>query len=153
MTNRWVPAIGALGALLLLAGCGQIPPVQTAHLTSVPIARHKTPWLKPLHVTVTNRHLVNTLYRDIRALKPFPSGTMSCPADFGIDYTLKFKSKRRVVLTATADPTGCSEVKLSTGQSLWGIGRAGQAFWAALATTLDMKHVHDLWPRPPASGP
>ncbi len=137
---------GALSALVLaasLAGCGQVqtagggmPTAQTERFTSVHIALAQkaaltTTSFKPRDIT--NRHTVNTLYRDIRALKPFPTGPISCPADRGIDYILKFHRGRRVVLTAKADPTGCSEVRLSTGRDLWAAGHRGQAFWRALA--------------------
>lgn len=80
--------------------------------------------------------MVNTLYRGIRALKPFPADPPSCPADRGLDYILEFHRGRRVVLTAKADPTGCSEARLSTGRDLWAGGSRGQSFWRALAHTL-----------------
>ena len=139
---------GALSALVLaasLAGCGQVhttggglPTAQTERFTSVHIARSPktvlTTSFKPRDIT--NRQTVNTLYRDIRALKPFPPGPISCPADRGIDYILKFHRGRRVVLTAKADPTGCSEIRLSTGRDLWAAGHQGQAFWRAFAHAL-----------------
>lgn len=143
-TGGW----GALSALVLaasLAGCGQVhttgggmPTAQTERFTSVQMARSPktvlTTAFKPRDIT--NRQTVSTLYRDIRALKPFPPGPISCPLDRGIDYILKFHRGRRVVLTAKADPTGCREIRLSTGRDLWAAGHQGQAFWRAFAHAL-----------------
>lgn len=146
---------GALSALVLatsLAGCGQVHPTgggmpnaPTERFTSVPTAvspkTSLTTSFKPQDIT--NRQIVNTLYRVIRALKPFPTDPISCPADPGIHYILKFHGGRRVVLTAKADPTGCSAVPLSTGRDFWPAGHRGQAFWRALSHALG-ENVGDL---------
>jgi hypothetical protein len=138
--------------VVVLVGCGQISPAQAEHLTSVNIRRPQNYYLKPLDVTVTNVNTVTTLYRDIRALKPFPSEAMHCPAYLGINYRIQFKRDGHVVLTAHADPTGCTEVGLSTGKNRWGVGTTGQALWRELAKALGMPRVSDLWSPSHASG-
>jgi hypothetical protein len=127
---------------LVAVGCDQdrsmhirpnsLPSVQLMNPTSVTVMREKHDKLKELNVTIDNVDKVRKLYGDLRSSGLFPDGTISCPADFGINYTLTFKSGNKVVLTANADPNGCREIELSTGQNLWGV----EPFWTDLAKSI-----------------
>ncbi len=145
MTKGLAIALLPLCAAAALTGCGQIAPARVGYLTAVNIVRPKSFFRKPLTMTITNVNTVTALYQDMRALKPFPSKGMHCPAEFAIDYRITFMNQSHIELTAYANPTGCSEVRLSSGTILWGVGKTGQAFWRELATALGMPRVSDLW--------
>ena len=147
MTKGFALALCFSGIAVGLTGCGQVSAAE--HFTLVYIERPKNYYQKPLHVTITNANTVIALYRDIRALKPFSPEDLHCPADFGIDYRIEFISEHGLALIANADPTGCSEVQMSTGKPLWAIGNKGQAFWRELAKAMGMPRVNDLWSQAP----
>ncbi|WAH38561.1 hypothetical protein [Alicyclobacillus dauci] len=97
------------------------------------IIRNEHGKLEALDLNISNKPTVRQLYSDLRSLRLFPSGTMHCPNDTGVEYTLIFKSGKKVVLVAHADPTGCQAIKLSNGQTLWGVEQVGKPFWTLLA--------------------
>lgn len=142
--RKTVTLLGIVSLLAtIISGCDRIPTVNQANPKSVQIIRNVKS-MKPLNVTISNSNMARKLYNDIRALKPFPNGSMSCPADFGVNYTLKFKNGSRNVLTANADPNGCREVHVSTGKNVWAVNQTGQRFWTDLTKSLGLKNVSDL---------
>ncbi len=84
-------------------------------------------------VTVTDAATVHTLYHALLALPAFPNGAFSCPADFGVTYTLVFRADGAQPRTATVDPSGCTGVQIS-GQhtARWALNGSGPAFLARL---------------------
>lgn len=115
-----------------------LPSVGSVNPTSVEIVRKKYGTLKALDVTIRNESSVRQLYSDLRSLGLFPSGAMNCPADFGINYTLTFRSGNKIFLVANADPNGCQAIKLSTEQTLWGVEQVGKPFWTLLAKSIGL---------------
>jgi hypothetical protein len=69
--------------------------------------------------TITNQQTVRRLATDILALPAVPSGTYSCPADFGTSYTLRFTGG--APWSAVVDVFGCRTVRLSDGHNLWSL--------------------------------
>ncbi|HEV3166015.1 MAG TPA: hypothetical protein VGZ22_18455 [Isosphaeraceae bacterium] len=69
--------------------------------------------------TITNQQTVQRLATDILALPAVPSGTYSCPADFGTSYTLRFTGG--APWSAVVDVFGCRTVRLSDGRNLWSL--------------------------------
>ncbi|WAH39031.1 hypothetical protein [Alicyclobacillus dauci] len=113
-----------------------LPTVDSLKPTSVEIIRNEHGKLEALDLTISNEPTVRQLYSDLRSLRQFPHGNMSCPNDTGVEYKLIFKSGKKVVLVAQADPTGCQAIKLSNGQTLWGVEQVGKPFWTRLAQSI-----------------
>lgn len=128
-----------------------LPSVDSVNPTTVEIIRQKHDQLKAMDVTITNIATVWQLYSNLRVLRLFPSGTMHCPMDTGVIYTLIFKSGEKLVLIAQADPTGCKTIKLSTGQTLWGVDQEGKPFWILLARLVGLPNDNYLGGMQPSS--
>ncbi|QQE78794.1 hypothetical protein [Alicyclobacillus sp. SO9] len=111
-----------------------------SHPTSVYITRQRHGKFKPLNVTVKDVDIVQKMYAGLKVFKAFPRGSVSCPADFGIEYTLTFESGNKNLVTAHVDPNGCEEIRLSTGQHLTGATNNPKAniFWSSLASALHL---------------
>jgi hypothetical protein len=84
---------------------------------------------------IANAALARRVYEDILNLRPFPKGTINCPADMGPDYTIVFEASGKVLATAVADASGCNAVRMD-GRTYWGAGPGAQHFWDALAQAL-----------------
>lgn len=117
-----------------------------AQPTSVHITRPQIGRFAALDVTVTNSQLVQEMYSGLKSFKPMPNGVHSCPADFGVEYQLTFKTGHLTIVTAQADPNGCEVISLSTGQTLWGIttNPKGDVFWNTLAKALNLSDSSQL---------
>lgn len=115
-----------------------LPPVENVKPTSVQIKRKEHGKLEELDMTIRNEPTVRQLYSDLRSLPLFPSRTMYCPLDTGVRYTLTFKRGNKVVLVAVANPTGCQSIKLSNGETVWGVSNAGKPFWTLIANSIGL---------------
>lgn len=87
----------------------------------------------PPFVTSTDVTAIASVARAACGLPDFPAGAYNCPLDYGVTYSLVFKSGTVEVGTVTADPTGCP--------TLTGLGptrSADQSFWDQLAVALGL---------------
>lgn len=109
--------------------------------TVMEVARHnefqKQQPLPPLERTITDAAVVRQLYADLRNLPPFPKGTVNCPADFGVSYTVVFRDGAHIDLSAKLDGSGCKAVWIN-GKTYSSDGPSGRAFWALLGKTLHL---------------
>lgn len=98
-----------------------------------PSPQNQISFVFPSFVTSTDATAIAGVARAACGLPDFPSGEYSCPADFGITYSLVFRSATAEVGTVTADPTGCP--------TLTGLGPtrgATPSFWDQLAVALGL---------------
>src|ERR1700733_7754814 len=89
----------------------------------------------PVNVTVTDATTAQAIYDSTLTLPKFPEGGFSCPADYGVTYQLTFFSDATAIVTAAADPDGCSAVTI-TGPSESDTLQADDSYWKSLATDL-----------------
>jgi hypothetical protein len=106
--------------------------------------------IPPLDQMVTDSLKTQNLYAALQALPPTPSGTFSCPADFGEAYHLTFYRGQQEVFWADVKPDGCRGVTLQNGDHRWAAGQ--DHFWTVFADALGVS-VSDLSQMPRASGP
>ncbi len=120
----------------------------SAAATSVRITRDPGLFVMPqLDRTITNPLTVRRLANDILALPAGPSGTQSCPADFGTSYTLRFTGG--APWSAVVDVRGCRTVRLSDGRNLWSL--TTPSFEPDLAAAIGLS-TGDFSPIPCAAG-
>jgi hypothetical protein len=87
----------------------------------------------PAHVVVSSPESVQATAKSLCMLRPFPAGTIACPADWGIVYHLTFQDRvdaYRVALTAT----GCSRASGAVGTPRWVTPR----LWRTLGTAMGL---------------
>jgi hypothetical protein len=104
----------------------------------------------PLNITVTDSTIAQSIYTTTLAEPVFPPGARSCPADFGIEYTLQFLDGASLVATATVSPNGCGEITVSSGDVLaW-----DDSYFATLAKALsvDEPKIYPAYPPSAAQG-
>ncbi len=136
----------------LQAASGSVASVELTTSTSLP------PNPAPaVHVTLSDVARAQSVYTATLALPAMPGGIMSCPADFGVSYTLTFRdASGALVMTATLDPDGCEEVSVvgaaGAGPTLW--TATDTSYWSTLAATLgiDEASIYPYEP-PTAVGP
>ncbi|MCL6597186.1 MAG: hypothetical protein K6T81_00420 [Alicyclobacillus macrosporangiidus] len=126
-------------SLALLSGCGKQP-----HASPTPEA-------EPTMVTITQYHdsdpsfhvqlpspQARKLYRDIMHLPPAPPGPISCPADNGVYYELKFtSSSNQTLMDASLQAAGC-RMLICGNRAYWTLDPQGDVFWSDLQTYLHM---------------
>ena len=88
----------------------------------------------PAHVVVASPEAVRASARALCALKPFPSGPIACPADWGIAYHLTFEDGSDVY-RVIASPTGCPSAAGDIGKDRW----APPHLWHALGTSMGLR--------------
>jgi len=114
--------------------CGSPDAMATLSVTRTnPFPQNQITFSTPDHMASDDAPAIAALARTTCALPPFPTGSMSCPADFGISYAITFSTKVERVGTIEAKPTGCPSVT--------GLGperQAAPSFWRALATALGL---------------
>jgi hypothetical protein len=153
----WAPLVALMGATLLSA-CNEPSATSTytpsavasisAAATAVRVTREPGSFVMPqLDRTITNQQTVRRLATDILALPAFPSGTYSCPIDFGTTYTLRFTGG--APWSALVDVLGCHTVQLSDGRNLWSL--TTPSFETDLAGALDLS-TGDFSPIPCMAG-
>jgi len=74
------------------------------------------------------------IYAMTLALPDFPDGTFNCPSDFGVVYNLTFFSGNAAAVTATLNPGGCRDVRISGSTPTRRVLDDG--YWASLAQQL-----------------
>jgi hypothetical protein len=87
----------------------------------------------PAHVVVASPQSVRATAKSLCMLRPFPAGTIACPADWGIVYYLTFQDRvdaYRVVLTATGCPRSAGDV----GTPRW----VTPQLWRTLGTAIGL---------------
>jgi hypothetical protein len=154
---RWAARV-ALPAALLLSACSEasttstVGPSAIASISAAAIAVRVTrdPGLfvmPPLDRTITEQKTVRALATDILALPTVPSNSLSCPADFGTSYTLRFTGG--APWSAVVDVLGCRTVQLSNGRNLW--SATTPSFDPDLAAALGLS-ISDFSPIPCMAG-
>ncbi len=86
-------------------------------------------------VTVTDATKVRAAAQALCSLPKMPSGTFSCPADFGIVYHLVFYAGERALSPVEVDATGCQTVR-GLGHVRW-VARSPE-FWPTLGTAMGL---------------
>jgi len=138
----WLPAVVAL-ACAALAGCGQAAASHTAaagttvcadaaHVDRLAISRTSTNpghFTFPARVTVSAPRQARAVAHALCALPTMPSGTISCPADLGISYGLRFAAGGHRLPPVTVQATGCQRVS-GLGRTRW--TARSPAFWGVL---------------------
>ncbi len=86
-------------------------------------------------VTATDTAKVQAAARALCSLPKMPTGTISCPADFGIVYHLVFSAGERVFSPVEVDATGCQTVR-GLGPVRW--AARSPELWPTLGRTLGL---------------
>lgn len=89
----------------------------------------------PARVTVTKVADVRAAARALCALPTMPAGVVSCPADLGVDYTLRFSAAAEAAEPVTLDVSGCETVR-GLGTSRW-VARSPN-FWREFGSALGL---------------
>lgn len=136
-----------LGVFLLLIGLSACKPspqfkqnLNALYVTSFnPLHQKNVPKLK--NTKITNKNDIQKLYSILLNSRKAPSGSVSCAADSGVYYKLKFESKNKH-MTITVHPTGCGSIKIPHMKTriLW--GKSGITFWRIMAKDLYVKNVN-----------
>ena len=91
----------------------------------------------PARITVSDPAQARSAAQAVCALPPMPSGSFSCPADWGIIYWLTFTADGKKLPPVRAEATGCGEVR-GLGQIRWTVHSPG--FWRTLGTAMGIGH-------------
>lgn len=75
---------------------------------------------------------VRRLYATLLTLPDFPERGLYCPNDTGQVYTLRFRQGDRLVLEAAVRATGCQQVMVLHGPTLWAGSPEPSTFWDQL---------------------
>lgn len=89
----------------------------------------------PTEVTVTSAAAVRAAAQALCALPKMPSGTISCPADFGIAYHFVFFASKQAFPAVELDPSGCQEVR-GLGLTRWAV--RSPHLWPALGSAMGL---------------
>jgi hypothetical protein len=88
----------------------------------------------PAHVVVASTKAVQASALALCGLKPFPSGPIACPADWGIAYHLTFGDGPDVYRVLVS-PTGCPSAAGDIGKNRW----ATPHLWHTLGTSVGLR--------------
>jgi hypothetical protein len=88
----------------------------------------------PARVVVASPKAVQDSARALCGLKPFPSGPIACPADWGIAYHLTFVDGSDVYRVVVS-PTGCPAAAGDIGKDSW----ATPHLWHILGTSMGLR--------------
>lgn len=86
----------------------------------------------PLDVIVRDTAAAQRLYQAAYALPQFPSGTVNCPADIGLEYHLEFFHNGVWVQKMSLDATGCQGLCVGQSDVRW----SNEAFLELLRKTI-----------------
>lgn len=155
MCRRW-GFVAVLVLTFVLAGCGAIAAAKTNNVvtsnassntlpTSLIVTRTGKPYdhIPPFQGGSTDATAVQHLYHEMFTLKPVQGSVYSCPADFGIVYTLIFLKGNTQILEVTANASGCEWLHLGANGNRW----TTDAFWSLLAQTVGIPAT-DIHPVP-----
>ena len=145
---RNAPLIAIFTVALLLVACSQPTTTRSAaylragtwRISAVRViltSAFPTNHIPPFDKTSTSATKAEQLYNALLALPVMPTGTYSCPADFGNVYHLMFyDGASRLVASATVKPDGCETAVLPDGSHRW--AATDQSFWTSLADALNV---------------
>jgi hypothetical protein len=150
----WLPAVAAL-ACIVLAGCGHVAASATntgagtatcanaTHIDRLTIDRlnllHQDfRFVAPAQITVADAHQAQTVARALCALPPAGHGVYNCPADWGIQYRLRFAAGHHWFRSVTIAATGCRTV---TGLGPARLISGGSGFWRVLGKAAGLGHA------------
>lgn len=119
----------------LCASAGRVSRLVVRRVNQIP--RNHERFSFPARVTVADPAKARFVARALCALPPMPSGAMSCPADWGIGYRLRFTADGRKLPAVTAQATGCRGVR-GLGRSAWTARSPG--FWRVLGSAMGITH-------------
>jgi hypothetical protein len=94
----------------------------------------------PAKITVSDPAQARSVAQAVCTLPPMPSGSFSCPADWGIIYWLIFTADGKKLPPVRAEATGCGEVR-GVGQIRWTVHSPG--FWRTLGTAMRIGHPNN----------
>jgi hypothetical protein len=89
----------------------------------------------PAVVTVGGAASTRDVEEALCALPKMPNATISCPADFGITYRLRFFAADRAFPTVDVEVSGCETVD-GLGATRW--VETTQGFWRELGTAMGL---------------
>lgn len=89
----------------------------------------------PAEVTVADATKVQAAARALCSLHRMPTGTISCPADFGIVYYLVFSAGEQALPPIEVDATGCQTVR-GLGPVRW--AARSPELWPALGRAIGL---------------
>ena len=92
----------------------------------------------PAHVNIGDPGTVRAVAKAVCDLPPMPLGGFSCPADWGITYTLSFVAGGTNSPAVTIDATDCQTVR-GLGRVRW-VART-PAFWPMLGQAMNIPHA------------
>lgn len=156
--TRLVPQLTALAVvgLAMLAGCAQsaaLPPQTVTSLHVIRTSAFPANRIPPFERTASDAIKVQRLYNALMALPAFPSGTFSCPVDFGVVYHLTFFHQSAIALRADVKPDGCQGVSFNGANRGTKWVATSPQFWVLFADTLDVPEsaVYPVIPQPEGS--
>jgi len=135
----------------MLGACSSEPPspsqVTGAHFAATTTLQSNRP--PAVDVTVDQSPAQN-IYTMTLALPNFPDGVFNCPIDFGVVYKLTFFSGDTTAVTASLNPSGCRDVRISDAPHVRRV--LDDSYWSALAQQLGVPES-TIYPYVPPSSP
>ena len=138
-----VAAVLVVATMAVPAWAGNVGPTH-AVVVVVPVIPSPGSAVPPWTVGSVGAVVAKPLLHSLEALRPFPNVGFFCPVDIGVTYLITFWDGPRPVAVASADPSGCQEVR-EWGPGLrernaWALtdSTAGRRFWRLMATALDL---------------
>ena len=135
-------SITATPAATVSAGSGLCATTQSVQQLSIrrinSLPQNHEHFTFPAHVNVDDPGTARAVAQAACNLPPMPPGGFSCPADWGITYTLSFVVNGIKDPAVTIEATDCQEV--------WGLGRPRwvartPAFWSVLGQAIGIPHA------------
>lgn len=133
-------------ATYLRPGAWRVASVRAILTSDIP-ANH----IPPFDRTSTSATKAQQLYNALLALPPMPAGDMSCPAEWGNVYHVRFYDESsQLAATALVQPDGCEFATLPDGSQRW--AATDQSFWSTFAAAMNVP-ISALFPTPNPDGP
>jgi hypothetical protein len=130
------PAATVSGGSGLCANTQSVQRLSIRRINSLP--QNHEHFTFPAHVNVGDPGKARAVAQAACKLPPMPPGGFSCPADWGITYTLNFMLGGKKFPAVTIDATDCQEVK-GLGRTRW-VART-PAFWSVLGQAMGIPHA------------
>jgi hypothetical protein len=125
----------------LAAEVGEVQ--SAAFITNTSIPQNPAP---NVNVTVADDR-AREIYSTTLALPDAPAGPRSCPADFGVTYTISFTAGASQIAQAVVGPNGCQVVTISSSKLGLQL-QASDEYFSELAVSLgiDEKTIYPYTP-------
>jgi hypothetical protein len=130
------PAATVSGGSGLCATTQSVQRLSVRRINSLP--QNHEHFTFPAHVNVGDPGTARAIAQAACDLPPMPPGGFSCPADWGITYTLTFVAGGTKSPAVTIDATDCQTVR-GLGRVRW-VART-PAFWNMLGQAMDIPHA------------